>query len=288
MLAETSFSSSLNEEAERAALLAEVAELRKQARVLRALMDNVYLCVWAIDERGTFTYHDGKGLELAGMQRHQLVGQNVFKIYNGPSADDVRRALAGAFIHNTSFTHGRHWETWHVPARDEQGATVGVIGLTLDITDAKQAEEELRAKLALIEQQQQVIRDLSTPIIEVWDGVLTLPMVGVVDSVRVSEVTEALLSRIVEKNARFAILDLTGVEVVDTKVASHLVSIVNAIRLLGAEGIVTGIRPTVAQTMVALGLDLSSVVTHANLRAGLSFCIRRMAPAPRPAPAVAR
>jgi rsbT co-antagonist protein RsbR len=159
-----------------------------------------------------------------------------------------------------------------------------VIGFTLDISDAKQAEEELRVKLALIEQQQQVIRDLSTPILEVWSGVLALPMVGVVDSVRVSEVTEALLSRIVEKGARFAILDLTGVEVVDTKVAGHLVSIISAIRLLGAEGIVTGIQPTVAQTMFALGLDLSSVVTRANLRAGLGFCIRQMADAARQAP----
>ncbi len=121
-----------------------------------------------------------------------------------------------------------------------------------------------------------MIRDLSTPIIEVWDGVLTLPMVGTVDSVRTAEVMDSLLAQIVEKRARFAILDLTGVEVVDTRVASHLIQLIQAIRLLGADGIVTGIQPTVAQTMVALGVDLSQLNTQRNLRAALNYAIRAM------------
>jgi rsbT co-antagonist protein RsbR len=170
-----------------------------------------------------------------------------------------------------------------MPVQGKGGQVSSVIGFSLDVSPAKHAEQEIRAKLDLIGKQQQVIRDLSTPIIEVWEGVLTLPMVGVVDSMRTSEVMQSLLSRIVETGARYAILDLTGVEVVDTRVAGHLISLVSAIRLLGAEGIITGIKPNVAQTIVALGLDLSSMTTHANLRAGLKFCIQRMAKDARPA-----
>ena len=94
---------------------------------------------------------------------------------------------------------------------------------------------------------------------------------------RVARVMDDLLSSVVRTSARFAILDLTGVDMVDTMTASHLFSLIRAIRLLGAEGIVTGIRPTVAQTMVTLGLDMSCLTTCANLREGLRLCIRRMA-----------
>ncbi|WP_437758919.1 PAS domain S-box protein [Sorangium sp. So ce1389] len=251
----------------------DIDELRRRSKILEALMRNVTICVWSIDHNGIFTYHDGKGLELVGMKPGELVGKNLFDAFE--DTDEVRQALEGTPMHTFSSQDDIHWENWFVPTRNADEVD-GLIGFTLDVTAAKRAEQELRSKLAQIEHQQQVIRDLSTPIIEVWDGVLTLPMVGVVDSVRVAEMMDGLLRRIAEKSARFAILDLTGVEVVDTKVASHLINIVSAIRLLGAEGIVVGIKPTVAQTMVALGLDLSTVLTKANLRAALSFAIRRM------------
>ncbi len=104
-------------------------------------------------------------------------------------------------------------------------------------------------------------------------------MVGVVDSLRISEAMDNLLSAIVNKDARYAILDLTGVDAVDTQTAGYLIEMIKAIRLLGAEGIITGIRANVAQTMIALGLDLSGVTTVGNLRAGLKLCMRRMAAA---------
>jgi rsbT co-antagonist protein RsbR len=101
-------------------------------------------------------------------------------------------------------------------------------------------------------------------------------MVGVVDSSRTAEVMDSLLDAVSRTRARFAILDLTGVEAVDTKTAAYLIELVRAIRLLGAEGIITGIRPSVAQTVVAIGVDLGGVVTLSNLRAGLRHCILQM------------
>src|SRR5690606_28855181 len=137
----------------------------------------------------------------------------------------------------------------------------------------KLREQDLLAKIDLIERQQQVIRDLSTPIIEVWEGVLALPIIGLVDSMRTSEIMDNLLQSVARLRARFAILDMTGVEVIDTATANHLIRMIRAIGLLGAEGILSGIHPGVAQTIVTLGIDLSTISVHASLRQALEHCI---------------
>jgi rsbT co-antagonist protein RsbR len=131
-------------------------------------------------------------------------------------------------------------------------------------------------KVELIEKQSRIIKELRAPIIHVWDQVITLPLIGVVDSQRAGEVMDSLLREVSTRGALFAILDLTGVDVVDTATAGHLVAMVRAVKLLGAEGIITGIRPPVAQTMVTQGLDISSVVTLGSLREALKFCMRRL------------
>ncbi|WP_437585383.1 PAS domain S-box protein [Sorangium sp. So ce1000] len=246
--------------------------------ILQAVTQSLPIIVWAIDREGIFTCHEGKALEGIGLEQGAHIGKNVFDLYasNPHGCEMVRRALAGEASHSESLTHGVYWDNWEIPMRDEQGEVFSVVGFTLDISKPKNTERELRARLELIERQQRVIRDLSTPIIQVWDGVLTLPMIGVLDSSRTAEVMDTLLEAIVRTGARFAILDLTGVELVDTKTASYLIELVGAIRLLGAEGIVTGIRSTVAQTIVSLGLDLVNITTLGNLRAALQYCIRQM------------
>jgi rsbT co-antagonist protein RsbR len=253
---------------------ADLASLRRQEQLLRAILDNINVVVWALDRNGTFTFHDGKGLEAGGLKRGQFLGMNVFEIYPSDSAnaDEVRLGFEGNTYHSYGYHHGVYWENWVIPTRRGE-EVVGLLGMTLDITERKLAEQELQAKIHLIERQQEVIRTLSTPIIEVWEGVLVMPMVGILDSKRAADVMQDLLDRVTASGAGHVILDLTGVEMVDTQVASHLLSLVAAVGLLGAEGVITGIRPSVAQTMVSLGLDLHRVVTHANLRAGLGHCI---------------
>jgi rsbT co-antagonist protein RsbR len=105
---------------------------------------------------------------------------------------------------------------------------------------------------------------------------LVLPLLGVVDSMRAAEVMGEVLQGVVNKEANFVLLDLTGVEIVDTATASHIIDLIRAIRLLGAEGIITGIRSSVAQTMVSLGVSLEGMITHATLRQGLQYCIRQL------------
>jgi PAS domain S-box-containing protein len=159
---------------------------------------------------------------------------------------------------------------------DASGRATRMAGSLSDITARKQADAVLREKLAIIENQQEAIRKLSTPIIEVWEGVLTMPVFGAIDEHRATQMIEVLLNAVVSARCRYAIIDVTGVDQVDGRTGEHIVRLVRAVELIGARGIVVGIRAEVAQAMVSLGLDLSTIVTLRNLRGALHYCIRRM------------
>ena len=128
----------------------------------------------------------------------------------------------------------------------------------------------------VIIRQQQELMELSTPVVTLWDGVLALPVIGTLDSSRTQVVMENLLQRIVETGASIAIIDITGVPTVDTLTAQHLLKTVAAARLMGADCIISGIRPQIAQTIVHLGVDLGSVVTKATLADAFTIALRRL------------
>ncbi len=133
-----------------------------------------------------------------------------------------------------------------------------------------------RARNEMIARQQQEMLELSTPVVTLWKGVLALPLIGTLDSARTQVVMESLLQRIVETGSLIAILDITGVPTVDTLVAQHLLKTVAAARLMGADCIISGIRPQIAQTIVHLGVDLNSVTTKATLADAFSVALRRL------------
>lgn len=128
---------------------------------------------------------------------------------------------------------------------------------------------ELKERIATIELQNQTILELSTPIIEVWDGVLCLPLVGVIDSERSAAMTEQLLDTVVRTGAATTIVDITGVDLIDTRIADQLVKMSKAVRLLGADCILSGINPRIAHTLTSLGIDLQGLTTVRSLRDGL-------------------
>lgn len=130
-------------------------------------------------------------------------------------------------------------------------------------------QKELEEKLATIEKQRVAIQELSTPIMEVWDGVLCLPVVGVMDTARSAEMTTALLHAVVEKKTRCCIIDITGIEVMDTGTADHFMRMARAVGMLGARCVLTGINPHIAQTIVHMGVDLSGIESHRSLRQAL-------------------
>ncbi|MEU9652541.1 STAS domain-containing protein [Streptomyces sp. NPDC048110] len=129
---------------------------------------------------------------------------------------------------------------------------------------------------ALIDRQRLQLLEVATPVIKLWDGIVAVPLIGTLDSARSQVVMETLLESIVEQQARYAILDITGVPTVDSLVAQHLMKTVAAARLMGAECIVSGIRPAIAQTMVHLGLDLGTVVTRASLADALGYVLHQL------------
>jgi len=137
------------------------------------------------------------------------------------------------------------------------------------------AETFVRSREEVIQRQQREMMELSTPVVQLWDNILALPLIGTLDSERTQVVMESLLQKIVETGALISIIDITGVPTVDTLVAQHLLKTVAAARLMGADCIISGIRPQIAQTIVHLGVNLSEVTTKASLADAFSVALKR-------------
>jgi len=152
---------------------------------------------------------------------------------------------------------------------------IGRVSFYVDALAQWTVDAYQRTREQLISRQQEELLELSTPVIKLWDGVLAVPMIGTLDSSRTQLVMESLLQRIVETESALAIIDITGVPTVDTLVAQHLLKTVTAIRLMGADCIICGIRPQIAQTIVHLGIDLNSVTTKATLADALALAMKR-------------
>ncbi|HYX53682.1 MAG TPA: STAS domain-containing protein [Candidatus Limnocylindrales bacterium] len=147
--------------------------------------------------------------------------------------------------------------------------------LMLDKLALLTADAFIETREQVITRQQQEMMELSTPVVKLWDGILALPIIGTLDSARTQVVMESLLQTVVQTNSKFAIIDITGVPTVDTLVAQHLLKTITAARLMGAECIISGVRPQIAQTIVHLGIDLSQVITKAKLSDAFALCLQR-------------
>jgi rsbT co-antagonist protein RsbR len=172
----------------------------------------------------------------------------------------------------------KRWLNWiNRPLRDESGKIIETHGIGLDVTDRRRAEdhaqrsEELREQLVMA--QEQAIRELSTPLIPIADEVLALPLIGRIDEKRAQMVLETLLRGVVERAASTVLLDVTGVTVIDSRVAEALVRTAKAVKLLGARAILTGIQPHIAQTLVTMGIDVHDVLTLRSLKDGIAWAI---------------
>jgi rsbT co-antagonist protein RsbR len=162
-------------------------------------------------------------------------------------------------------------------AQDAQGLAdeVWATSSLLDKLGLLTVESYVKSREEVIQRQQREMMELSTPVVQLWDNILALPLIGTLDSERTQVVMESLLQKIVETGASIAIIDITGVPTVDTLVAQHLLKTVAAARLMGADCIISGIRPQIAQTIVHLGVNLSDVTTKASLADAFSIALKR-------------
>lgn len=175
------------------------------------------------------------------------------------------------------------------PMHDADEKVIGLCGIITDISEIKQRQrrierleidleqrlrdERLALQQEIIEAQQRALRELSTPLIPISERVVIMPLIGAIDSRRAQQVLETLLEGVAAYNAEMAILDITGVSVVDTQVAQAIVRAAQAVKLLGTQVMLTGIQPQIAQTIVHLGIDLSGIITRGSLQAGIAYAL---------------
>ncbi|MGL1892626.1 MAG: PAS domain-containing protein [Spirochaetaceae bacterium] len=154
-------------------------------------------------------------------------------------------------------------EYFAVPLKDDSGEIIGGLEYILDITDQIKHEDKLK-------EQSKTIQEISTPTIKLWDGIVILPIIGIIDSNRAQHMMEKMLEKIVTTSAKVIILDISGVLAVDTAVANHLIKITKATQLMGCTCIISGISPAVAQTIVQLGVEMDGIITKSTLSDALA------------------
>jgi PAS domain S-box-containing protein len=227
-----------------------------------------------ISPDGTITDVNKATEQATGLARDKLIGSDFCNYFTEPerARSGYKTVLARGFVRDypLAIRHASGQVTdvlYNATVyRDEADNVAGVFAAARDITETRKAEER-------IQQQSREILELSTPVMQVWEGVVAAPLIGSLDSARTQQFMERLLERIVETNSPVALVDIMGVPTIDTQIAMHLLETISAVRLLGAQVVLTGVRPAIAQTLVHLGIDLSNITTRSSLSAGLKVAL---------------
>lgn len=280
---------------------------RESMLLLQAVIDALDDPIFVKDLEHRWIACNQAGSTLLGVPREGIIGHSDPEYFPPEQVEvfwriDDQVISSGQRCDNEEeFTdiHGVLHTIWtrKFPLRDQHEAVIGLAAVITDITPIRRRQEqitqlemtiqekeaalvekeaELEEKLAIIDAQGSLLEELSAPVIEVWDKILLLPLVGTLDSQRASRVLENLLETIVRDGAQVVILDITGVPVVDTSVTGYLVRAVQASQLLGCESILVGISPEIAQSLVGLGIDFSHITTRATLQNGLAYALKRL------------
>lgn len=269
-------------ERELAKVSAAFEELRASEAELRAIVAALDDLIIVLNGEGRYLEIMPSRPELLYRRRDELLGKTLHDLLPKDRADllleSVRRALtAGASVSVEYSLPIDGKELWFLatilPMADGR-----VVFLARNVTARKEADEALRQRIRheeVIRAQSLALAELSTPLIPITDDIVVMPLIGVLDAQRVQQATATLLSGIGARRACVAILDITGVSVVDSRVAEGLLRAARAAELLGAQAVLTGIRSDVARTLVGLGVDLGRVVTRGTLQDGIAFALRR-------------
>ena len=256
--------------------------LEVQQEMLRMLVENVKeYAITILDPQGHITTWTPAAVRLKGYHPEEILGQHFSVFY---TAEDVahgkcERELEVAAREGRFEDEGwrvrkdgtRFWASVVITAlRDARGDLRGFGKVTRDLTDRKQAEERMRL------QAKEILEMATVPLVQVWEGIILVPLIGMLDSARTQQLMERLLQRLTETGSPVALIDITGVPTIDTQTAQHLLETIKAVRYVGADVVLTGVRPAIAQTLVHLGIDVSGVVTRSSLTAGLRVALRML------------
>jgi PAS domain S-box-containing protein len=249
------------------------AGLRASEMRYRALTDAMPQLVWATDETGSHLFYNRRWYEYTGLSEEESLG---FGFTNALHPDDRERTLAawerawrageGYEIEYRFYSRTLGAYRWFLgraePVRDEAGRVTQWVGTCTDIEEQKQMEELLAR---LNEERERMIEEVSTPVVPVLEGVLVLPLIGSLDTLRMERATRAALEEVTRTGARVCIIDITGARIIDSHAVANLSNLLQALRLVGAEALVTGVGVYAAQSLVGLGLDLQGMRTHRTL-----------------------
>ncbi len=218
---------------------------------------------------------------MYGFSEEQAIGRSIRIVVPPDREDEIPQILdkirRGELVdHYETMRMSKDGRQFHVsltvsPIRNQAGKIVGASTIARDISQRVQVEEAM-ARQRLV----QAILEVSIPVMQVWEGVLCAPLIGTLDSQRTQQLMERLLERIAETGASVALIDVTGVPSVDTQTARHIIETATAVKLLGGQIILTGIRPVIAQTLVHLGVDLSEIVTRSSLATGFRAALEML------------
>ncbi|WP_165774561.1 PAS domain-containing protein [Candidatus Viridilinea mediisalina] len=268
-------------------LLRTTEALRESQQLLRTIFQHLPVAVLLkAAEDGRFVLWNHGCERLFGRSADDVIGKNDYDIFPREQADRFRakdvevlqakraHEIAEEFVQSATLGQ-RIVRTNKIPIVNEHDEATHLLTICTDLTDEKRAAQE-RADLQnqIIEAQQHALRELSTPLLPLSNKVVLMPIIGTIDSRRASQVMETLLQGVAQHNAEIAIVDITGVQVVDTQVANAFIQSARAVQLLGAQVLLTGIRPEVAQTLVQLGVDLEGVLSRGSLQAGIAHALR--------------
>ena len=228
--------------------------------------------VMAIDKDYNMIFMNQAGFDFLGKSWDELAGKKCYDVFCSEhcGTDDCRmRAVMNGENSETVRNNIKIKDTV-VPIEytadslnDREGNIIGGLEYIIDITETIKKEQKLK-------QQSRTIMEISTPVIKLWDRILILPIVGVVDSFRAMQMMDTMLNKLKETSSKIIILDIQGVAAVDTAVANHLIKIAKATRLMGCQCIISGISPAVAQTLVQLGIEMVNILTTSDLQEALA------------------
>jgi rsbT co-antagonist protein RsbR len=251
-------------------------KLRAEADLdmLKILVDSVReYAIIMLDPTGQIMSWSPAAERLKGYSAEEIIGKNisVFCTAEDKASGKTERELETATREGRFEDEGwrvrkdgtKFWANVVVTAlRDVNGTLRGFGNVTRDLSQRKEAEERIK-------RQAKEILEMATVIVQVWDGIILVPLIGMLDSDRTQQLMERLLQRLTETNSPVALIDITGVPTIDTQTAKHLIETIKAVRYIGSEVVLTGVRPAIAQTLVHLGIDLSGATTRSSLTAGL-------------------
>jgi rsbT co-antagonist protein RsbR len=254
-------------------------EAEMTGELLQILVDNIrdYAIIF-LDPKGTVLTWNSAAQRLKGWAAEEIIGQHFSRFYppedvaNGKTEMELRvTAQEGRFEDEgwrVRKDGTRFWANVVMTAlRDKNGNLLGFGKVTRDLSERRQAEERIKR------QAQEIFEMAVVPVVQVWEGVLLVPLIGTLDSQRTQQLMERLLQRVAEAGSSIALLDITGVPTIDTQTAQHLIETISAVRLMGADVVLTGVRPNIAQALVHLGIDLSGVNTRSSLASGLRMAL---------------